>query len=114
VWSKLGARSPFITGWTPGGTPVGGGLSFTIPEEMLYYALLYTPSWNVLLQEKVISDDLLTLIQTMGDPKAYEVSTELTYGQKWVSPSHTSTPVIALGDGKLETSRRWETSGRWG
>ena len=34
-------------------------------------------------EEQVISDQLLELIQTMGDPAAYEVSTELEYGRKW-------------------------------
>ena len=83
VWSKIGARNPFIIGLTPDGTPVAGGLNNTTPEDMLRYALLYTPSWHVVAEEQVISDRLLDLIQTMGDPAAYEVSTELEYGRKW-------------------------------
>ena len=83
VWSRIGARNPFIIGLTPDGTPVGGGLNNTNPEDMLRYAILYTPSWNVVSKEQVISDKLLKLIQTMGDPKAYKVSTELEYGTKW-------------------------------
>lgn len=83
VWSKVGARNPFIIGLTPDGTPVAGGLNNTTPEDMLRYALLYTPSWHVVAEEQVISDRLLELIQTMGDPAAYEVSTELEYGTKW-------------------------------
>jgi CubicO group peptidase (beta-lactamase class C family) len=58
-------------------------MNFTTAEDMLRYAMLYTPSWNVVAQEKVISDDLLKLIQTMGDPAAYQGSTELAYGQRW-------------------------------
>ena len=83
VWSKIGARNPFIVGLTPDGTPVGGGLNFTTPEDMLRYAMLYTPSWNAVAKEKVISDDLLKLIQNMGDPAAYKISTELGYGTRW-------------------------------
>ena len=83
VWSKIGARNPFIIGLTPDGTPVAGGLNNTTPEDMLRYALVYTPSWHVVANEQVISDRLLKLIQDMGDPAAYKVSTELEYGTKW-------------------------------
>ena len=83
VWSRIGARNPFIIGLTPDGTPVGGGLNNTTPEDMLRYALLYAPSYNVVAEEQVISDKLLKLIQTMGNPEAYKVSTELEYGTKW-------------------------------
>ena len=83
VWSKIGARSPFIIGLTPDGTPVAGGLNNTTPEDMLRYALLYTPSWNVVAEEKVISDKLLKLIQGMGNTAAYDTSTEVEYGTRW-------------------------------
>jgi CubicO group peptidase (beta-lactamase class C family) len=83
VWSKIGARYPFIIGLTPDGTPVGGGLNNTTAEDMLRYAMLYTPSWNVVSETQVISDRLLKLIQNMGDPAAYRVSTELEYGTRW-------------------------------
>ena len=83
VWSKIGARNPFIIGLTPDGTPVGGGLNNTTPEDMLRYALLYTPSWNVVAEEQVISDKQLQCIQTLGDPKAYHGSTEEAYGTRW-------------------------------
>ena len=83
VWSKIGAKNPFIIGLTPDGTPVAGGLNNTTPEDMLRYALLYTPSWNAVAKEQVISDELLKLIQNMGDPAAYKISTELEYGTRW-------------------------------
>ena len=83
VWSKIGARSPFIVGLTPDGLPIAAGMNFTTAEDMLRYALLYTPSWNVVAQNKLISDELLKLIQTMGNPSAYQGSTELAYGQRW-------------------------------
>lgn len=83
VWSKIGARSPFIIGLTPDKTPVAGGLNNTTPEDMLRYALIYTPSWNVVAKEQVISDKQLKMIQTMGDPKAYKGSGEEAYGTRW-------------------------------
>ena len=83
VWSKIGARNPFIVGLTPDGTPVGGGLLFTTCEDMLRYAMIYTPSWNCVSEEKIVSDELMKQIQTMGDKAAYQGSTERAYGQRW-------------------------------
>ncbi len=54
------------------------------------------------------------LIEALSLPIQGLLRRDLAFGTKWVSPSDTSTPVIALKDGKPETSRRWGTSGRWG
>ena len=52
-------------------------------EDMLRYALLYTPSWNKVAKEKVISDKMLKFIQNFGNPAAYKGSGEEAYGQRW-------------------------------
>ncbi|MFC3615639.1 serine hydrolase domain-containing protein [Lutimaribacter marinistellae] len=83
IWSKIGARGPFMIGLAPDGTPVGGGLNFTTLEDMLRYALIYTPSWNVVSEEQIVTDALLKEIQTLGNPEAYANSTEIAYGQRW-------------------------------
>jgi len=83
VWSKIGARNPFIIGLAPDGSPIAAGMNNTTPEDMLRYALLYTPSWRVVAKEQVVSDKLLKHIQTLGDPAAYHRSTEEEYGTKW-------------------------------
>jgi CubicO group peptidase (beta-lactamase class C family) len=104
VWSKIGARSPLIVGLTPDNMPVGGGLINTTPEDMLRYAMIYTPSWNVVSQEQVVSDQLLKLIQTMGDPDAYTESTEREYGSQWfgeVPMMNTAQGDHAFADGAL-------------
>jgi len=83
VWSKVGARNPFMVGLAPDGTPIAAGMINTTPEDMLRYALLFTPSWPVVANEQVVSDKLLQRIQTLGDPRAYQRSTEREYGTKW-------------------------------
>ncbi len=83
VWSKIGVRNPFIIGLTPDGTPIAAGMNNTTPEDMLRYALLYTPSWHVVANEQVISDKVLKRTQTLGDPNAYKGCTEEVYGTKW-------------------------------
>jgi CubicO group peptidase (beta-lactamase class C family) len=83
VWSKIGARSPFSVALAPDGTPGAAGLNITTIEDMLRYALLYTPSWNKVAKEKVISDKMLKFIQDFGNPEAYVGSGEEAYGQRW-------------------------------
>jgi CubicO group peptidase (beta-lactamase class C family) len=96
VWSKIGARSPLIVGLTPDGMPVGGGLINTTPEDMIRYAMLYTPSWNVVSSENVVPQRLLDMIFNMGDPDAYTASTERTYGTQW------------FGEVPLKNTAQWD------
>jgi CubicO group peptidase (beta-lactamase class C family) len=83
VWSKMGARNPFVLGLAPDGTPIPAGMNNTTPEDMLRYAMLYTPSWNKVAKEQVVSDKVLKRTQTLGSPEAYHKSTEEAYGTRW-------------------------------
>lgn len=83
VWSKIGAKNPFIVGLAPDATPVPAGLNITTPEDMLRYAMLYTPNWNKVAKEQIISDEQLKCIQTLGNHAAYHRSTEEEYGTQW-------------------------------
>ncbi|WP_204115711.1 serine hydrolase domain-containing protein [Shimia biformata] len=83
IWSKIGVKSQYMVGLASDGTAVGGGLNMTTPEDMLKYAMIFTPSWNVVSDEQVITDDLRKRIQTLGDPAAYKGSTEEGYHAQW-------------------------------
>ena len=96
VWSKIGAKSPLIVGLTPDGMPVGGGLINTTPEDMIRYAMIYTPSWNVVSGENLVPQRLLDMIFNMGDPAAYTASTERTYGTQW------------FGEVPLKNTAQWD------
>lgn len=94
VWSKFGASSLFIIGLTPDGTPVAGGLNNTTPEDMLRYALLYTPSWHVVSDEQVISDAVCISVwrPTMNRWRASTIRRD-TCGQQlkpWPVSKHSS------------------------
>lgn len=71
VWSKIGANGPLIIALTPDGVPIGGGFLNSAPEDLLRYAMLYTPSWNVVSQERVVSEKVLERTRTLGDPAAF-------------------------------------------
>ncbi|HHF2997141.1 TPA: serine hydrolase domain-containing protein [Vibrio diabolicus] len=83
VWSKVGVAGPYSVGLAANGTAVAGGFNSTTPEDMLKYAMIYTPSWNKVSDSKVISDELLKNIQTLGQPEAYQGTTEQGYSADW-------------------------------
>jgi len=83
VWSKIGAKDPFMVGLAPDGTPGAAGMNITTPEDMLRYAMIYTPTWNKVAREKIVSDKQMKCIQTLGNPKAYKGSGEEAYGERW-------------------------------
>jgi uncharacterized membrane protein YfcA len=55
----------------------------------------------------VVAAFLAGILNTIAGGGTFLTFPALVYAGKWVSPSHTSTPVIALGDGKPKTSGRW-------
>jgi CubicO group peptidase (beta-lactamase class C family) len=83
VWSKIGAKYPFLIGLAPDHTPMGAGFNVTTPEDFLRYATIFTPMWNVVSKEKIVSDKALKCIQEMGNPACYKGSTERGYGFRW-------------------------------
>ena len=52
-------------------------------EDMVRYALLYTPGWDKVAKEKVISDTMLKFIQDFGNPEANVRSGEEAMGKRW-------------------------------
>ncbi|NJL54117.1 serine hydrolase [bacterium] len=83
IWSKIGCKNQFMVALAVDGTAFGGGLNLSTPEDMLRYAMIYTPSWNVVSTERIVSDELLRSIQTLGDPAAYKGTTEEGYHLQW-------------------------------
>ena len=69
VWSKIGAKNAFIIGLAQDGTALAADLHNTTPEDLLRFALIYTPSWHVVSDERLISDGLLKSIQTWAIPR---------------------------------------------
>ena len=83
IWSRIGCKNQFMVGLAVDGTAFGGGLNLTTPEDMLRYAMIYTPSWHIVSTERVVGDDLVRRIQTLGDPAAYQSSVEETAHAQW-------------------------------
>ncbi|NEQ11546.1 MULTISPECIES: serine hydrolase domain-containing protein [unclassified Moorena] len=82
VWGKLNARMPAMFNMRPEGVALPLGLMSTTLEDMARYGVLFTPSWQAVAQEDVVSDAVLTRIQTGGDPEAFKDSAKDESGFK--------------------------------
>ncbi|ANQ50041.1 beta-lactamase family protein [Flammeovirga sp. MY04] len=83
IWSQVGVHNQFMVGLASDYHAVGGGLVNTTIEDALKYAMMYTPSWNVVSDKRVVTPEILERIRTLGDPKAYQGSEEEGYSLEW-------------------------------
>lgn len=83
VWSRIGVTSPFMVALAPDGTAIGGGGNNTTAEDLLRYAMIYTPSWSAVSDERIVTPKLYQRIHEMGSPAAYKGSTEEGYHADW-------------------------------
>jgi CubicO group peptidase (beta-lactamase class C family) len=83
IWSKIGAKNQFMVALAVDGTAFAGGINLTTPEDFLRYAMIYTPSWNIVSTERIISKDLVHRIQTLGNPAAYKATIDESHQAEW-------------------------------
>lgn len=66
LWSKIGAESDALLSTSPVGAPAShGGISATV-RDVARLGMLFTPSWPVVSNERIISDAHLRKIQEEG------------------------------------------------
>jgi CubicO group peptidase (beta-lactamase class C family) len=72
VWSKVGARDRIMFNLTPEGTAVAHGLVASTLQDFARFAMLFTPSWQQVADQQVVSAQVLERIQTAGNSAAYK------------------------------------------
>jgi len=83
VWSKVGFRFPAQIVLAPNGTTVGYGMFSTIPEDMLRYAMLFTPSWNKVAAEPVVTEEMNQILRSAAKKESYYGCTEQPIASQW-------------------------------
>jgi len=83
VWSKIGAEHDMELAISPQGYLLLFGFTTSTLRDMARFGMIFTPSWNKVAKEKVVSDKQMKCIQTLGNPKAYQGSGEEAYGKRW-------------------------------
>lgn len=71
IWSKIGARASAQINVTPAGHAMAYGAVNTRLDDLARYALLFTPSWDTVSKEQVISKEVLEKMQKGGNSEAY-------------------------------------------
>ncbi|WP_394241028.1 serine hydrolase domain-containing protein [Vibrio astriarenae] len=71
VWANLHAREPAVIGLTPEGHALSLGVFQTTPEDMVRFATLFTPSWNAVASQQVVTEDVIKMIRAEADPSRY-------------------------------------------
>ena len=63
VWSKIGSEGPLQVHTTPDGVALAHGVISSRLGDMARYGMLYTPSWEKIATEQVVTDEILTRIR---------------------------------------------------
>lgn len=104
VWSKLSAEGDLQIGLTPEGFALSHALAIGRLRDMARYGMLYTPSWNKVARDPLVSAAYLKKIQTGGRSDLYlrgakgRLLTGSFAGDAPVSNSYQWDAVFADGD----------------
>ncbi|MGR5176356.1 serine hydrolase domain-containing protein [Vibrio parahaemolyticus] len=71
IWSKIGARASAQVNVSPAGHAISYGLVNSRLDDLARFGLLFTPSWNKVAKEQVVSNEVLEKMQKDGNHEAY-------------------------------------------
>ncbi|MBM7035294.1 serine hydrolase domain-containing protein [Vibrio ulleungensis] len=71
IWSKIGARASAQINVTPAGHAMAYGTVNSRLDDLARYGLLFTPSWDKVAKEQVVSNEVLEKMQKGGNHEAY-------------------------------------------
>ena len=72
VWRKIGAQADAYVTITPDGYPMTFGFTSSTLRDFGRFGMIFTPSWNKISKERIVSDRLLKRIQLGGNPAIYD------------------------------------------
>lgn len=76
VWSKTTARQPMLFNQAPDGTAISLGLVLSTLEDKARFGTLFTPSWNAVATEQVVSDNVIRIIHENSNRESHQGSTK--------------------------------------
>ncbi|MCU7846001.1 MAG: beta-lactamase family protein [Candidatus Thiodiazotropha sp. (ex Monitilora ramsayi)] len=96
IWSKAGMEGDGVLGLSASGEPMAFGAYAARLRDLGRFGLLFTPSWNAVSKERVISKDYLK--------KAYVAAKPEIYGKDYMSQRL----IKDLGETDLGASYQWD------
>ena len=98
IWSRMGTEGPLFVHTTPTGLAVGHGMVSSRLSDFARFAMLYTPSWNKVSNQQVVSPEILERIQ------------EGTRSKEFFMSGSGPTQIAPLGDDTMKgSSRQWDS-----
>lgn len=71
IWSKAGMEGDALLGLSPTGEPSAFGIFASRLRDFARYGMLYTPSWNVVADEPVVSENYLQKVYAASIPEIF-------------------------------------------
>lgn len=71
IWSKVGMQNDGYVAITQDAHTMSFGLASSTLRDLGRFGMIYTPSWNKITDEKIISDKIIKEIQTGGKKEIY-------------------------------------------
>ena len=71
VWGHMEARMPLLVHLAPDGQGLNMGIVSSTLQDMARFGVLWTPGWNIVSDEKVVSKAALDRIRSSGDAQAF-------------------------------------------
>jgi CubicO group peptidase (beta-lactamase class C family) len=71
IWSKAGMEGDGVLGLSASGEPMAYGAFAARLRDLARFGLLFTPSWQVVVSERVISEDYFEKVYAAAKPEAY-------------------------------------------
>ena len=98
IWSKAGMEGDGLLGLSSAGEGLHGGVYASTLRDLARYALLFTSSWNVVAQERVVPENYLKTVYAAINPEIYRVAFQ---GQRMVK-------AFGEDDAPKGTSYQWD------
>lgn len=103
VWRKIGAQADGFIGITPEGYSMAWGFTSSTLQDLARFGMIFTPSWNKIAKEQIISQATLHKIQHSGNQSIFangSVGRDMNYtlNEKDLSNSYQWDIVFPDGD----------------
>lgn len=72
IWSKSGMKNDAYIAVSKDSNPMGFAFISSTLTDLAHFGLLFTPSWNKISNEKIISNNIVKNIQTNGNVEMYK------------------------------------------
>ena len=98
IWSKMGVEDPLQVHLSPDGIALGHGLLSLRLRDLARFGMLYTPSWNTIARERIVTPEILR--RTRAPYRSREFYRNGPSGKKFME---------RLGDFDVRTAgRQWD------